>query len=244
MTDKPIIFSAPMVRALFDGSKTQTRRIMKPQPAPSVKRAWDNRDGTWSIEQPVLNELFPRPDFIPPKTKVGCRLWVRENWRVGAWLHHERAIAVDYPADDFARKEWLDVADLDQHTRLVEQSRADAEKAGLIKSGAEFEYRWSPGDSPCRTRPSIHMPRWASRLTLTVTDVRVERLQDISKEDALAEGVHPDLCPDEPRKVFADNMPAHLFGMLWESINGVGSWDQNPWVVAYTFTVMKRNIDA
>lgn len=237
MTDRPIIFSAPMVRALLDGRKTQTRRILK-------KPGWAQDKG-WP--ESIMNEMDLDGRLVWYDKDTGCaaalplakpsdRLWVRENWRVGAWLHHERAIAVDYPADDFARKEWLDVADLNQHTRLVEQSRADAEKAGLIKSGAEFEYRWSPGDSPCRTRPSIHMPRWASRLTLNVTDVRVERLQIISRGDAMQEGCpHPNM-QDGPN-------PVDWFRGVWSDINGPGAWDQNPWVVAYTFTVKKRNID-
>ena len=86
-------------------------------------------------------------------------------------------------------------------------------------------------------RSSIHMPRWASRLTLLVTDVRVQRLQEISRGDAMSEGcTFPNMAKgDDPRQWYAE---------LWEQINGRGSWDANPWVVALTFAVQRRNIDA
>lgn len=105
-------------------------------------------------------------------------------------------------------------------------------------------------DYGLRIRPSIHMPRWASRLTLTVTDVRVERLQDISEADAIAEGCpvstmpgtigHP-LCPVGFNEM---GTPIYWFRELWNSINGPDAWDANPWVVALTFDVARRNIDA
>src|SRR5690606_34593004 len=117
-----------------------------------------------------------------------------------------------------------------------------------------------------KTRVSIFMPRWASRLTLTVTDVRVERLQDCSEEDAIAEGVETDLWDMAPvardysrpdghfvgwdigilppnTSVDADRVGRESYRTLWDSINGAGAWEANPWVVAVTFTVEQRNID-
>jgi len=96
-----------------------------------------------------------------------------------------------------------------------------------------------------KLRPSMFMPRWASRLTLTVTDVRVQRLQDISEEDAIAEG-YP---PAEQRATggiaeIRDAYPIAWYAWLWDSINGAGSWEANPWVAAYSFKVEHRNIDA
>ena len=113
---------------------------------------------------------------------------------------------------------------------------------------------WFPADGPVpekhagqfwhRARPSIHMPRWASRLTLTVTDVRVQRLQDISAADAMAEGCDAVLAltikrpngahPGNPRECYCD---------LWNSLHGPGAWDASPWVVALTFNVQRGNID-
>lgn len=119
-----------------------------------------------------------------PYGEPGDRLWVRETWRVGAWLECDESISVDYRADDSCRLEWLDVPDPDMFERLWVQSTDEARKA----FGPHDVYRWSAGDSPCRWRPSIHMPRWASRILLEVVDVRVELLKDISAIDAIAEG--------------------------------------------------------
>jgi hypothetical protein len=95
-------------------------------------------------------------------------------------------------------------------------------------------------DSPGRYRHARFMPRWASRLTLIVTDVRVQRLQDISEEDARAEGV---FVPEAQYAQQGERAPVLAFAGLWESINGPGAWKANPWVVALTFRVIKRNID-
>lgn len=173
MADRPILFSAPMVKALLDGRKTQTRRILKPQP---IGFDW--------------YDLKCKPRF-----KVGDRLWVRETWNNAIGSSDEPYFKATVAEDT----DWT-----------------AEERANLV---------W---------RPSIFMPRWASRLTLTVTDVRVERLQDISEEDAIAEGVPAGL--------------EHIHGPggyrdIWETINGAGSWAANPWVVAITFDVLNQNID-
>ncbi|HTJ89589.1 MAG TPA: hypothetical protein VL356_05370 [Acidocella sp.] len=190
MVDRPILFSAPMVRALLAGTKTQTRRFLKPQPA-SVDEA-----GCWYGNNP--QSLQNRLRFA-----IGDRLWVRESW----W----HVCAGDGPA-------------------------ISAPGDSLGRDGAFFRAD-HPDYPPCphyRSRPSIHMPRWASRLTLTVTDVRVQRLQDISEEDARAEGYPGEGCGLAP-KVW--------YGALWEQINGIDSWDADPWIVALTFDVRKGNID-
>ncbi|ATG47629.1 hypothetical protein CEW89_08605 [Celeribacter ethanolicus] len=211
MTDKPIRFSGPMIRALLEGRKSQTRRILKP-----------------------TAEAFETPKF-----RRGDRLWVREAWRVGAWHYNNAEIAVDYA--DGPRKEWLYVENGDMLYRLIDQSREDAKKAGAPLRDSYYEYSWTPGQGPTRWRPSIHMPRWASRLTLTVTDVRVQRLQEISEADAVAEG-----CKGFVSRDGEDGEgPREEFRALWDSLNadrGFG-WSKNPWCAAYTFTVHKCNID-
>jgi hypothetical protein len=214
MTDRPILFSTPMVRALLAGTKTQTRRILKHQP-PELSRF----AGFYSVPlsgafqcklQGEKNLLTQRVPY-----SVGDRLWVRETWQglsFGDYLPTKSCqCEVRYAATD-------PCADL------------DAEARG---------YPW---------RPSIFMPRFASRLTLTVTDVRVERLQDISGSDAIAEGA--DITGEQtmtgPMVKVAPGTylsPVAWYHRLWDSINGAGSWDANPWVVAYTFTVQNSNID-
>lgn len=280
MTDKPILFSALMVRALLDGSKTQTRRVLKPQPITQgilsygEAWAWKPNDGGFSgATADQIERHGVRTGMATHAT--GDRLWVRETWRIGAWqewrddisggrgdcpvyadeLSH--AVAIDYLADDFPRKEWLQGNDPEKMLRLVEQSRDDAKKNGKFAKGM-YEHRWSPGQSPCRIRPSIFMPRWASRLTLTVTDVRVQRLQDISSQDVVREGVD---CSNNVgstmRRFVAGGDPpsekvkrdayhkAHTdaFSDLWNSINGPDAWEANPWAAAYSFDLHKCNID-
>lgn len=218
MTDRPILFSAPMVRALLAGTKTQTRRILKPQSIGDViQYGWSRDDGAHWTDQSFASYRL--------RIWAGDRLWVRETWQglsFGDYLPtNSSQCEVRYAATD-------PCADL------------DAEARG---------YPW---------RPSIFMPRWASRLTLTVTDVRIERLQDISEADARAEGINGiwDGTPFSPDPTATNkftvnigvgnlNAPtaAGVYRMLWEWINGEGSWEANPWVVAYTFTVHAGNID-
>lgn len=172
-TERPILFSGPMVRAILDGRKTMTRRIFK------------RRTG---ITGPELD-----PTFRCPYGSPGDRLWVRETWAVPETVTFYRA--TDY---------------------------------GLLPPGA----KWSP---------SIHMPRRASRLTLEVTDVRIERLHDISEEDARAEGVESiafdwrNYMPErEAPEQFHKNARESFFS-LWESINGTASLASNPWVWVVSF---------
>lgn len=213
MTDRPIIFSGPMVQALLDGRKTQTRRILKPQP-------WNpERESAPDFEGWQSHAVFQNQAARGMKRHihgVGTRLWVREQCATWEGGHRD----VVYRADT-SQKDWSDLS-------------SDA------RSGA-----------PWKRRPSIHMPRWASRLTLTVTDVRVQRLQDISEADAVAEGIIDGGCTEcggsslvsegccyKPSPDFVDS-----FAALWNSLHGDDAWHENPWVAAYTFTVQRGNID-
>lgn len=220
MKEHPILFSAPMVRAILDGRKTQTRRIVRLQP--DVQQVTVRGEFAFALNSHGAEIILCRC----PYGQAGDRLWVRETWRIGAWDESRAAFALDYC--DGPRKQWVDVPDPDcdggeLFNHLWQQSTDDAIKAGL-KTDEHGNYKWEPGQSPCRWRPSIHMPRWASRITLEITGVRVERLQDISEPDAKSEG--------------ADNINgeyAEGFAVLWESINGPGSWDANPWVWVVEF---------
>lgn len=205
MADRPILFSAPMVRALLDGRKTQTRRIIKPRGKhPSLF----NDGWTDSYILDPGNEEWRQKD-IP--IKLGDRLWVKETHAIvprTAYRMSEGVQQTFRPNDDH--------------------------DAAVYREGWE---RSQPG----RWRPSIHMPRWASRLTLTVTEVRVERLQDINEADAKAEGVSDEFTDYE---LYGQSQPYRFgYSALWNEINGPGAWDENPWVVAYTFTVEHGNID-
>lgn len=207
MADRPIIFSAPMVRALMDGRKTQTRRVMNPQPS-GIKSARTFGPG-WAIA-PESNRCTV--DFKAPAFVFGDRLYVREAWS-GPYAWHN-------------------------------MKPADRRKCGSPQ--ALDVWYWADGNPECgdweSPRPSIHMPRWASRLTLTVTEVRVQRLQDISEDDAAAEGVHATRVMSEGYHLSSPSFVA-MFEGLWNSLHGAEAWDANPWVVALTFTVQRGNID-
>lgn len=220
MADHPILFSAPMVRALLDGRKTQTRRIIKPQPTihdNGHSWTWRGRNGSFVGAWGNSIEGFRETAITHNRIAVGDRLWVRETWQ-GLTFGDFRPTKnqpceVRYFATD-------PCADL------------DAEARG---------YLW---------RPSIFMPRFASRLTLTVTEVRVEPLQDISDRgqpnDCIAEGVFSSDflggSSDWTERGFS-SVEKCRYHDLWNAINGPGAWDANPWLSAYTFTVERKNID-
>lgn len=203
MTDLPILFSGPMIRALLAGRKTQTRRILKPQPKPSWHSATVSKLGFASF----IKEANSVVDMDLP-VHVGDRLWVRETWShtgTGVWTTQDTLRAMDGGVI----------------------YRADDDKPGV---------GWFP---------SIFMFKQFSRLTLTVTDVRVQRLQDISEDDAMAEGA-TNITPalDVAAERGLPTTPARCgFRTLWNSINGPDAWAANPWVAAYTFDVHRHNID-
>lgn len=224
--ERPILFSAPMVRAILTGTKTQTRRIVKPQPA-GVRSSVFVKSG---IEDGHGRELKN------PHGKPGSRLWVREAWRIDTWDEADHAIALDYfdGPDITFRQLPLTPEGLEQFNRLWIQSSDECRRKGIAPN-ADGNYRWSAGESPLRWRPSIHMPRWASRITLEIVGVRVERLQDISESDAKAEGACFELRRLESTQLGAAASCKGGFENLWSSINGHESWAANPWVWVIEF---------
>lgn len=222
MKERPILFSAPMVRAILEGRKTQTRRVVTPQPEPGCI-------GTFGPGMPFIRT--GGKSHSCPYGQPGDRLWVRETWRIGAWNEDKGAFAIDYC--DGPRRAWItDPTDHggERFNDLWIRCCDELHEKG-IEPNEDGNYVWLPGESPLRWRPSIHMPRWASRITLEVTGVRVERLQDISGSDAVAEGVRSRL-PD-------NGIAVAEYRDLWQSINGAGSWIVNPLVWVIEFEVVK-----
>jgi hypothetical protein len=221
MREKPILFSAPMVQAILAGKKTQTRRVVK-------QRSWVGQDGgVYTLDKKEgivpLSEVYGKP---------GDLLWVRETWRVAAW-REEDGIQVEYRADASC-SHWIQPPE-EQFDDLWEQSTNDAIVAGLA-TDENGDYSWGHGECPTRWRPSIFMPRWASRLTLRVTNVRAERLQDISDADICAELGCPLDYPGPGPAPYQRNLRGAFAG-LWDSINAKRgyTWTSNPWVWAITF---------
>lgn len=222
--DIPIIFSAPMVRALLAGRKTMTRRL-----------AWrwvkDRADRHLSVDDA---DGTHQPSFWQ-RVQPGDRLWVKEAWRVGAWSE-DAEVAVDYRASpELKNTPWMPVPG-DRFDEFHRKISDELRRLG-VEHDADGNYDWKPGESPLCWRPSIYMPRWASRLTLTVTETKVERLHAISEEDAQAEGVQHQFGPD-----FIVPYAA-AFAALWSKLHGEGAWEANPEVIALTFAVEQKNID-
>ncbi len=213
MKERPILFSAPMVRAILDGRKTVTRRAMRTNHVGyRAFYRWDGEPFRRAMMR-CLNETEPGSSVFCEDNRFGVpgdRLWVRETW--AAWT------SPDYYSGecDEVRLRPSEMRTDDYHV-----DRSDITYAADLNSCAD---RW---------RPSIHMPRWASRITLEIVDVRVERLHDITEEDARREGVERSVDglwiepgPDGPTLSTA----REAFSHLWEIINGEGSWAANPWV--------------
>ena len=200
MKERPILFSAPMVRALLAGTKTQTRRAVALPRSRDSFVLEDRGAGWWPYqsddgESPLCDDGMEHP-YTCPYGRPGDRLWVREShWWFKDECDHETGY---YPppltADDV-------------------EYRADGESK---------RHGW---------RPSIHMPRWASRIVLDVKAVRVERLQDISDDDLAAEGIQELIDGG----VDHDGTPRDTYRALWEQLNGNGSWAANPWVWVVEF---------
>ncbi|MDT3735530.1 MAG: hypothetical protein ROZ00_04845 [Denitratisoma sp.] len=205
MRERPILFSAPMVRAILDDTKTKTRRVIKPQPVSTrgSKKPW------CSIEDLLKACPYGQP---------GDRLWVREN----GWERPERTPRMMREGADTWEPYYYDA------DRWFDEDHADFKRWGF------------------KRRPSIHMPRWASRIDLEIVAVRVERLQDISVADAIAEGLYQETMPGTAAALWryapgSDwySHPVQCYRALWEHINGPGSWAANPWVWAVEFRRVK-----
>lgn len=206
MTERGMIFNAEMVRAILDGRKTQTRRIMAPQPADDIERC-----------------IFPNPEAIGWKSSLrhkhgsttahfchygnpGDRIWVRETFQ-GPLFDYDLMDSYCKDPTPFEKPEFC-------------VYKADGVPAP--------EFYDADDELHCCWRPSIHMPRWASRILLEITGVRVERLKSISDGDAIREG-----CSTADMK--SGDCVADVFARLWASIYGSDSWNANPWVWVIEF---------
>lgn len=229
MKESPILFTGEMVRAILDGRKTQTRRILKVQPLPPVTR-WIMHDHWWvpkGVNDAVQQQFISTwPNALKCFYGQPCdRLWVRETWAIGV------------STDNSWHSENGRIKSIAEPQRYARRYAADGTEG--------FYGKW---------RPSIFMPKWACRLWLELTDVRVERLQEITEADAIAEGVK--VCPNMNGREGTTGYvwpgsPYDLSGLChssaitafsqgWESINGADSWADNPWVWVLTFRRIER----
>lgn len=261
---RPILFSAPMVVGLLSGRKTQTRRVVKSvelargeargvRVAPSTfcYLDFDGVPGlSWRPFAGSPTVPYPPEKIVEasPYGKPGDRLWVRETWR--SWVENCRDDHDEEPCSSHCNQTYVAYA---ATPRRGFRPKPDAAAITYLDESSPLEQNprllgpW---------KPSIHMPRWASRITLEVTGVRVERLQDISEADARAEGVESvsdgrntgwldysggargEEYVTPVGRAYGFASAVESFRSLWESINGADSWAANPWAWAISFRVV------
>lgn len=205
--ERPILFSGEMVRAILEGRKTQTRRILKPQPI-QVHDIQDRR-------KQKKGDLFIGPDIMPTGDSNGLVIGVAENNGTTRWI-----------GQNFC-EEYCPYGKTGDRLWVKETFRAIKNAKGKMQN-VEYRATASIPDGPWK--PSIFMPRWASRILLEITGIKVQRLGEMKDEDARAEG-----CCGVCSAAFG--LPS--FKYIWESINGKGSWENNPWVWVIQFKRLK-----
>ncbi|WP_277973198.1 hypothetical protein [Pantoea agglomerans] len=222
MKERPIIFNAEMVRAVLDGRKTQTRRIMREQPEVIPKEDECGKPGFWIPFNAGKTMVRNEDMYIAcPFGLKGDRLWVRETWSVVSHAFDDDGLMIDYVPDRPAKA-------------VHEKPFGRGYYSGHAIYAADGGFTWGDDDGCVDGRscwkPSIHMPRWASRITLEITGVRVERLASVSTGDARAEGY--------PAERAADGGPLDAwlwFRDLWDGIYPEQSFKVNPWVWVVEF---------
>lgn len=221
MKERPILFSGSMVNAILEGRKTQTRRVVKSTLIINQAEFECGNRPHVTHSEPNLQHYV---DTDCPYGQVGDRLWVRETFCMGVIEEHDAS----EPGDRYLYVDDSDYGDGKQYPIY---------KQRVLSEGIDFdEVKW---------KPSIHMPRSASRILLEITKIRVERLNQISRADAAKEGLHR--LPATGRYVInkgdqyfggASSNPIEVFSWLWEDIAGNGSWAKNPWVWVVEFKVV------
>ncbi|CAM5655633.1 hypothetical protein MAUB1S_11397 [Mycolicibacterium aubagnense] len=241
----PIPFIAPMVRGLLreieqpGTGKTQTRRVL--EMPPMTFDAVFNDDGVWHIGDAETGHHYAK---LPVRYRVGDRLYVREAWRVSKRWDETKPSALPIRAMTVMFEAGGSVGGIAPY---------DKTKPRLLSEYApDLNWPQTMPDWAGKPRPAMFMPRWASRITLTITEVRVQRLQEISEQDSLAEGIQHPWNATFPfgLEVYENGYAlgytaVQAYRALWNHINsGRSGWDCNPWVVAYTFVPKLINIDA
>lgn len=229
MKERPILFSSEMVKAILNDTKTITRRAVKKDIVNQFDIDVDETIAAF-VEQDTGDSY--NPINICPYGNVGDRLWVRETWAV------EESLDAKPPRGFSAWPVWFKA-----------NNAYCCNANGFPNHGFH-----NPNATKGKWRPSIFMPRWASRITLEITDIKVEQLQDITEEDAIAEGIH--LCAGIDEEGYAHgyhwgpvsdtellfNSATSAYRKLWDSINGrkpSKAWDDNPWVWVIEFKEVK-----
>jgi hypothetical protein len=228
MTDRPILFTAPMVRALLAGRKTQTRRVAKRSNSTVLGVRWGPKAPWGGLlfdhSKAVARTTSTLMDVIVGKAEAPYDPHINVPW-----IHPDDAARGFKWEDDQCMYRVRPIWEIGDRLWVREAFTDDLKIYYCASEPANDRINW---------RSPLHMPRWASRLTLEVTGVKVELVQEISEEDAEAEGCE-ETCVGQIIAPARGN-----FALLWNSIHGPSAWEENKWVYALTFTVHKGNIDA
>ncbi|ENX57627.1 MULTISPECIES: hypothetical protein [Acinetobacter] len=232
MKERPILFSTSMVQAILDGRKTQTRRIIKKAPTTAINHRLIELDNGWNWQVneqgvvPTMHREICNP-MICPYGMVGDRLWVRETWHVepGArgWSMDENEPCTGWIEYKAGGSKEVTAPDFDAVQRCFPKG--------------EVDWDFVPSD----WRPSIFMPRWACRIVLEISNIRIERLQAISDSDAKAEGILETMYgwKSQSDSYRYGETPRAAFHILWEEINGSDSLKANPWIWVVEFKLLE-----
>lgn len=260
-TVKPILFSAPMIQAILEGRKKQTRRIIK---NPSKIESDDNFEVVERCHLITAKSGLRKIDVGNPYLWPEIYDHHRKDKEVDNYIH------LDCPYGQTGGALWVrETFSITHQSQGHEYPEVEIEDADFIPKNCEGAY-WKPcyhadwtrdetvEDRGFKWRPSIHMPRWINRITLEIKDIRVERLQDISEEDAEAESIvqfankgyaHYGAILVDRNRIFQTDIEfvgdtaVEAFRLLWQSINGSDSWNKNPWVWIVEFEAHQCNID-
>lgn len=252
--ERGILFSTEMVAAILEDRKTQTRRQIK-DIHPDSKRiesqlfpfVWLEPDQQKLPEDQALTAYYKES----PYGKPGDRLYVRETWRIAGWSFDDSEVLVEYKD---GIKLWMPMHDPNEDCMWLQDQIEKLEAKGVL------EAKWGDDEEDIRYhfkktapwKPGIHMPKCFSRIWVEIDELKVERVQEISEEDAMAEGVEKSFVSLFQEWRYKDYIypnshvdlwwrsPISSFKTLWQSINGVQSWDQNPWTWAIGFKILSK----
>lgn len=280
ITEHPILFQTEMVQAILEGRKTQTRRTQGLEKMNEDSALWyrkgaedtklftngfksvdrDREIGNYHPLFQFFNVIDQNPDhkyYVRPKDKPGDLFWTKETHKLGAWREDGR-MAFDFKASpEITNTPWVQYTeeedpDSEKFNKIWEKATSTLLDKGY-QSGPDGLFHWEAGQSPLPWRPSIFLPKAASRIWLMLEEIYPERLQDISENDAKAEGIfrwtqtnlksqptHYRVYTDDDPEALYTSCPIDSFETLWSSINGKKSWDSNPWVWVRKFRVISR----
>ena len=254
--ERPIIFDVQEVNAVLVGDKTQYRVPFDFEFKINTASLNETADDIgWSVQKLITRAYHEAVyDFECPFGAIGDRLWVQEDWRVGAWREIGGVLAIDYKASpEITNTPWVQVSDDEDGKKFqtVWIAVTDELDSKGVKTNDDGHYHWPAGQAPLDWRDASTMERWASRLLLQITDIRIERIQDISEQDAISQGIkHIHADPKDrvgPNHFTKSNgwyhcsrpTAAEVFKEMYKVSDDYDKYGENPWVWVIEFKIIE-----